>query len=72
MFFLFNNTETTADATPVSWSELKRLQDTDRARLTRVDIHLPPADVDDLLVNHEEHLGLHLRNTKFLASKVRI
>ncbi|CAL8467108.1 g6644 [Coccomyxa elongata] len=30
-------------------------------------MYLPLADVQALLDNHEEHLGLHLRNTKFLA-----
>lgn len=49
---------------PASWQALDTIQETDRKCPTR-DLQL--ADVDDLLVKHEDHLGLHLRNTKFLA-----
>ncbi|BDA50484.1 probable lysyl endopeptidase [Coccomyxa sp. Obi] len=56
--------EASSDALPTSWEEVVTFQETDRDCPTR-NLHL--ADVDDLLVKHEDHLGLHLRNTRFLA-----
>ena len=58
-----------ADALPASWKQTVSFQEADRGCPTR-NLHL--ADVNDLLVKHENHLGLHLRNTRFLAPQVRV
>lgn len=58
-----------ADSLPASWQEVESFLEADRECPAR-DLHL--ADVDDLLVKHEDHLGLHLRNTRFLAPQVYI
>lgn len=60
---------TVADSLPASWQQVESFLEADRDCPTR---NLNLADVDDLLVKHEEHLGLHLRNTRFLAPQVCI
>jgi hypothetical protein len=33
-------------------------------------LELPPADIDYLIEEHSEYLGLHMRNTKYMAAEV--
>ena len=54
----------------MSWAILDELSEAGSTHSAGVDMYLPLADVEALLDNHEEHLGLHLRNTKFLAPQV--
>lgn len=60
-----------AGTVPDSWAVLSAMPAGDREALLGRVLELPPADVDSLLEEHSEYLGLHMRNTKFMAAEVR-
>ena len=58
------------DALPASWAALKGMPEMDRYALFSVVLELPPADVDHFVDDHTHYMGLHMRNTKYMAAEV--
>ena len=59
-----------AAAVPASWAHVRGLPAAEYARLFGNVMELPPADVDRLVAQHTEYLGLHMQNTKYMAAEV--
>ena len=58
------------DALPASWALLRGMPAGSREALFSRVLELPLADVDRLVVDHTQYLGLHMRNTKYMAAEV--
>ncbi len=55
---------------PASWAHVRGLPAAEHAWLFGDAVELPPADVDQLVAQHSEYLGLHMQNTKYMAAEV--
>ena len=55
---------------PDCWAVLNAMPARDREVLLGKVLELPPADTDSLIEEHSEYLGLHMRNTKYMAAEV--